>query len=173
MRIYHPTVVMQGCRVEIQDGAPGVLQTVGYMRELVKMGRVNVSVRQAAELITLNFPQKDRLGEINGLFCYVRDRIRYVGDILDEETLKPAEFTLLTKCGDCDDKAVLLASLLESIGIPTRFVVTGYSTPDEFEHVYLMAMMHYGTFIEMDPTEPNAVGWSAPMPVVRYVEGGF
>ncbi len=42
----------------------------------------------------------------------------------------PAE-TLASKTGDCDDCSVLFASLLESIGIPTMFIIT----PD---HIFLM-----------------------------------
>jgi transglutaminase-like putative cysteine protease len=71
--------------------------------------------------------------------------------------------------GDCDDQTVLLASLLESVGYPTRFVIEGYTTPGEFEHVYMQALV-FGQFISMDPTEQKYMGWSPPNPVSQAVE---
>ena len=37
--------------------------------------------------------------------------------------------------GDCDDQSVLVASLLESIGHPTRFIAIGFG-PANYQHVF-------------------------------------
>ncbi len=145
------------------------MQSLRQMRQFVKEGRIDPIIIEAARGICLMSAQKNTLAEIDALFRFVRDRVRYVHDVLDTETISPAWYTLHTRSGDCDDKAVLLASLLEAIEIPTRFIVAGY-TSDAYEHVYLMACIDDDICIEMDPTEPNGLGWSPPDPTVRYVE---
>ena len=67
----------------------------------------------------------------------------------------------ISRMGDCDDQSALLGALLESIGIPTRFVVAGYSG-DYFEHVYLQAWLDSDGWVDMDATEPHPMGWSPP-----------
>jgi transglutaminase-like putative cysteine protease len=51
--------------------------------------------------------------------------------------------------GDCDDRAILVQSLLESQGVPTRFVlVRGPGRPD-YSHVYSEAAVG-GSWIPLD-----------------------
>ncbi len=59
------------------------------------------------------------------LHRFVRDNIRYIKDIRDVETVAYPDITLQQGQGDCDDKSVLLASLLESIGHPTPLCCGG------------------------------------------------
>ncbi len=54
------------------------------------------------------------------LFYFVRDNIKYVNDPLNEYYELPSE-TLLARSADCDGQAILLASLLTSVGIEYRF----------------------------------------------------
>ena len=77
--------------------------------------------------------------------------------------------TLQGRIGDCDDQVVLLATLLESVGYPTRFVVAGYNVPGQLEHVYLQALLD-GQWVDMDPTEQYPMGWAAPRAVAYGVE---
>ena len=55
------------------------------------------------------------------LFYFVKENIEYVNDP-PGEYIKNARETLLNGAGDCDDSSILLANLLQSIGINTRFV---------------------------------------------------
>jgi transglutaminase-like putative cysteine protease len=77
--------------------------------------------------------------------------------------------TLQGRLGDCDDQVVLLATLLEAVGYPTRFIVSGYNYPGEYEHVYLQAWLD-GCWIDMDPTEHHPMGWAAPGAVAMAAE---
>jgi transglutaminase-like putative cysteine protease len=61
------------------------------------------------------------------------------------------------RAGDCDDKSVLLAALLESIGHPTRFVAIGFQ-PDDFEHVFVETKIA-DRWISLETTEPVEIGW--------------
>jgi transglutaminase-like putative cysteine protease len=169
--MYTPrAVTLAGSVVTIPDGAPGIMSTLRTMRALVRQYRSDPTIRHAAiNLLSLTSP-RDSLGEVAALFDFVRDRIRYTGDVLDTETLTTPDKTLALGAGDCDDKAVLLAALLESVGYVTRFIVTGYNTPGVFEHVYLAAMIADGTFVALDPTECQSPGQEPPEPLIYYTE---
>lgn len=60
---------------------------------------------------------------------WVRDSIAYVYDPPDVEWLQTPPKTLELGCGDCDDKAILLSALLESVGFQTQFLAVGGSGP--------------------------------------------
>ena len=62
--------------------------------------------------------------------------IQYVRDVRGVETIATPIKTLEFRQGDCDDQAVLLASLLEAIGHPTRFVAMKQTTFGPYVHVY-------------------------------------
>ena len=94
---------------------------------------------------------------------FVRDDIRYVGDIDDTETLHTAEQVLQQGAGDCDDKAILLAALILSIGrSPVRYVAAAFHTPGEFEHVWVQwcDIESSGRWIDLETTEPLPCGRS-------------
>lgn len=132
------------------------------MAELVKAGKKNPAVRQRATNLTQDLKQKDRLGEIRALFDYVQNAIRYVRDIRNVETLHFPEQIMSQEYGDCDDKSVLLASLLESIGHPTRFVAVGFQ-PDKYSHVFVDTRLGPANkWLSLDATEPHPMGWRPP-----------
>jgi transglutaminase-like putative cysteine protease len=62
--------------------------------------------------------------------------------------------------GDCDDKAILLAALLSSIGHRVRFI--GVATvPNMYNHVWLQCLLQ-GRWIDLEPTEPVQLGERIP-----------
>jgi hypothetical protein len=164
-----PTPRLSGQIVALADGHRGVEQTLGTMRALVNQFRTNLDIRQTATATIFLTPEKNQLAEAHALFELVRDGIRYTRDINGVETLSTPLMTLQGRVGDCDDQVVLLATLLESVGYPTRFVVAGYNYPGELEHVYLQALLD-GQWIDMDPTEHYPMGWAAPRPVAYAIE---
>jgi len=164
-----PTPALSGYVIPLANGVGGVQQTLRMMRQLVNQCKTNVQIRQAATNTIFLTPEKDEYSEAEAIFNFVRDRIRYVKDVNDIETLSTPMMTLEGRLGDCDDQTVLLASMLESVGYPTRFVVEGYTTPVEYDHVYMQALV-FGQFISMDPTEQHYMGWSPPDPVSQLVE---
>jgi transglutaminase-like putative cysteine protease len=165
-----PTPNLTGVVIGIPNGRAGVVATVNKMRELVNQGKVDPQIRQAAQSIIFLQPEKDYYAEAEALFNFVRDTIRYTRDVHMVETLQTPAITLATRMGDCDDQSTLLAAMLESVGIPTRFVVAGYSGND-FEHVYLQAWCNH--WIGMDATEPNEMGWEGENPKIIGYEDGF
>lgn len=148
----------------LPPGEAGTRATLRLMRGLVQQYKSGDRVRRTALELTADLPPKDRVSEVRSLFDFVRDRVRYVRDVLGVETLQTPDATLDLLAGDCDDKSILLASLLESIGHPTRFVAVGYSAPGEFQHVYTQALVG-NQWVSLDATMQHAAGW-APRPSV-------
>ena len=130
------------------------------MRRLAKDGSTNIAVRQRAVQLTRFLPQKDFSAEIAALFDFVQNRIRYVRDVQGVETLHTAERVLINGAGDCDDKSVLLAALLLSIGYPARFVAVGFKNPNACEHVFVQTRAPGGPWFSLDATMPNRMGWA-------------
>ena len=151
----------------IPSGPEGVYQTLKIMKQVTRAGKTDINVRRKAMDLTKHLNQKDWLGEVKNLHRFVRDNIRYVKDIRDVETIAYPDITLQLGQGDCDDKSVLLASLLESIGHPTRFVAVGFR-PRNYSHVYLETKIG-NTWLGLETTEPVEVGWQ-PKGVMARME---
>lgn len=62
---------------------------------------------------------------IRALQHWVRDHIVYVPDPRGVELLQTPPQTLKLMTGDCDDKAILLATMLESVNCAARFMAVG------------------------------------------------
>jgi len=109
----------------------------------------------------------DFVAQLAALFRFVRDRITFVRDIYDVETLQGPLKTLTVGAGDCDDRATLLVALARSIGIPAelrfRVAASDPSRPREFSHVYVVARFGARVFA-LDPTYPdNPPGYQYPL----------
>lgn len=154
MRLLTPTTSTLGL---IPDGKAGIVETLKQMRAQVRIGKKAMPVRSLAVFLTQGCGQKDYACEVQQLHAYVRDNIRYIQDITDVETIHSAEKVLEFASGDCDDKCILLASLLESIGHPTKFVAIGF-TPGVFSHVYLETKIA-DSWIPLETTENVQAGW--------------
>lgn len=164
----HP-VDLQGIVTSIGNGIRGIYSTLAVMRRLVNQYKVNTDVLSAARSIVFLTPAKDEYSEVNAVFEYVRDCIRYTKDIYGVETISSPDKTMLTRVGDCDDKTTLLSTLLECVGYPTRFIVTGYNEPKNYEHVYMQVFCN-GQWIDCDATEPYPIGYAPPEPVAMLIE---
>lgn len=152
---------------DIPDGRRGTLVTLKLMRALVRAAKTTPVIRNLALSLTGNLQQKDYVGEVRRIHAYVRDNTRYLRDVRGVETVQTPAKTLELGQGDCDDKATLLASLLESIGHPTRFVAMGFKDGD-FCHVYVETRMGL-KWIGLETTEPVSVGWYPPNQTSRMV----
>ena len=135
------------------------------MRDLVRRGKLNPLVRQKATEIVSALPnQKGWLAQIRALHKFVRDGIYYVRDINGVETVREAQRVLIDGVGDCDDKAVLLASLLESVGHPAKLVAVGFN-PHTFHHVLVETQISKPPrekWLPLETTEQVEAGWYPP-----------
>lgn len=94
----------------------------------------NPKVKLIADRIATQSCGSSRICNAKAMFYFVRDNFDYVSDPRKHEYVKDAVLSLQSEGGDCDDASVLLATLLEAVGIKTRFVfIPG--------HVYVEAFM--------------------------------
>ena len=124
-------------------------QAHALMGQMIRESTNDPYVRELATSLIKNIPSDDHFGELEVLFEYVRDRIRYTADPTDEDLYQTASLTFETGVGDCDDKVIALGSLLRSVGFPVKMVFV-FDAPPKYEtefpaHVYLMADQNKGS----------------------------
>jgi len=142
------------------------------MSSVVKDGKKQPIIRDKATSLIQGLSSKNYAGEIAKIFYFVRDRIRYTRDINGVETLHIPSQVLAQEHGDCDDKSVLLAALLESVGHRTRFIALGFEQ-GRFSHVLTQTRIREDTWLSLDPTEQQPIGWFPPGVVARMVQYNY
>lgn len=113
-----------------------------YLRTVVNAARTEPEIRELARDIVFRqagLPERQPFAHALALARWVQVNITYVNEL--PEVFQTPLATLDTRYGDCDDQAVLLASLLESVGIPAYLVSIGWGAPPapELEHIYVVA----------------------------------
>ncbi len=142
-------------------GDLGIGQTLQAMRRIV-MGAVrDPFVVHTARQIIAGVPERDTRGEVETIFAWVQDHLRYTHDPTTYELVTTPQYALreIRSQGhiseDCDSAAVLLAALLEAVGVRTRFHVLGSQPPragdSRFSHVYVEAEIG-GRWVPLDAT---------------------
>lgn len=137
------------------------------MAHLARKGLRDQRIRNlAVQIATAGFLngsgllQKDFEGEARRILAFVRDDIRYIRDTDGVELLHDPVTLLQIGAGDCDDKAILLAAMLGSIGHPTRFIAIAFE-PELYSHVWVQDDLN-GAWVDLEPTEPLPFGCSIP-----------
>ena len=142
----------------IPDGWQGTRATLRIMSRMVRHFKKDMQIRSLAQSLVADVPHhKNWTGQIKALHGWVRDNVQYVRDVRGVETLATPLKTLETMQGDCDDQSVLLASLLESIGHPTRFIAMKQSTFGPFVHVFTETKIG-NKWYPLETTEKFAAG---------------
>lgn len=143
--------------VWVPEGEKGTRAALATMASYARQYRTDWRIRRLAMELIRYIPEKDYLAEATKLHTFVRDYIRYTRDIRDVETIATPLETLRYGQGDCDDKAVLLATLLESIGIQARYCAVG-KMPGAWSHVLTQAFVN-GKWLSLETTENVSPGW--------------
>ena len=156
----------------IPNGDAGVSATISKMKALITspQGVRSWTVRK----YTLDAVRGVERGlhEIDAVFEKVKGDIEFRGEY--GETLQSPEATINLGAGDCDDQAVLAATMLASLGYETRFkTVALRGSPDELSHVYVEVRdKRTGRWLSVDPTvEESYPGWE-PDGVARSEQYG-
>ncbi len=143
--------------IPIPGGDAGIRATLQIMRDLAREYRKTPQIRDLAKRLTVRCPSKHFRCELEQMHKWVRDVIKYRRDVHDVETVQTPDKTLADGSGDCDDKCVLLASLLQSIGHPVRFVAVGFQRAGPFSHVFIESPLG-GYWRACETTEPWPLG---------------
>jgi len=157
----------------VPDGDAGISATIGLMKSLMygPQGVRSYLVRQKT-LEAVRGVQRG-MHEIDAIFGWIKDNIEFRGEY--SETLQSPEATLNLGAGDCDDQAVLEATMLASLGFQTRFkTVAMRNSPDELSHVYAEVRdKQTGAWIPVDTTVQQAYpGWQ-PDDIARSEDYGI
>lgn len=121
-----------------------------FLRKLVTQYRQAPQVRDLAVGIVRQsgVAPRDKKEQALALARWVRDNIFYIHE-LPERFQLPTE-TLRLKAGDCDDHTSLLASMLESVGIPS--VLVCMEVNGSWAHIFPAAVMKNGLHLHLDTT---------------------
>jgi len=111
-------------------------------------------VKKIADKVASNACESgERICHAKALFYFVRDNFDYVADPRSSEFVKTARQSLISEGGDCDDASVLVSSLLEAVGIRTRFVfIPGHVYVEASLRKALRKYKNDGDWVAMDAT---------------------
>jgi transglutaminase-like putative cysteine protease len=151
---------------QVPSGNAGTALTLKQMARLAREGAKDPGVIQVASQLVRELPQYDRVGEIRALHGFVRDSIRYTNDPIDLELVRTPQAILEMGVGDCDDKSVLLASLLRCIGRPSRYVAIELRGLAGFSHVFVETPLGR-RWVPLETIRPVEAGWGPPSAAVR------
>jgi transglutaminase-like putative cysteine protease len=104
----------------LSGGVAGTDRTVRVMMELVEKALLRGRVRLHS-LQVVDGTGPDVVGRARQILSWVSANITEISDPVDVETVQAPEVTLEVGAGDCDDHSVLISTMLEAVGIPTRF----------------------------------------------------
>jgi len=152
----------------IPSGRAGMRATLRKMAQYVRDFRADYRIREKALELVRYLPEKNWIAEAEAIHRYVRDRIRYVKDPVDLETIAEPWKTIEIGQGDCDDKVVLAAALLHAIGHPARFLAVTFD--DGQAHVLVETLIG-SEWYPMELTERGMCLGEYPIPerIVDYM----
>jgi hypothetical protein len=134
------------------NGSAITPNTMDKMKQIIQASIRNYYVRLWSEKI-IGFAQDDyEKSEV--IYNFIVNNCRYVHDPVGLELLKTPIISLqLIEIGgspaiDCDDAAILIGSLVMSIGIP--YALRAVSFNDEYSHVYGLVYIKEKGWIPVD-----------------------
>lgn len=147
----------------IPGGDLGTWATLRAMRALVRAGIADRLTVETAQRIVSSCPPRDVVCEALTIRAFLTSNFRFVRDPAQQETLHPARILLEqlardgVASGDCDDAAILGATLAAAIGFTPYAVVTGYRVPGaSFRHVIATVPLDASgsRWVDFDVTRP-------------------
>ena len=152
-----------------------VAQTMRVMGQRVSEDSANPIFQAYAGRVFDGVDLNDKEAVIDRAYQHVHDSIHFqrdedsgagLGDIPDlvEFIVRPVDMAQYidqgNAIGDCDDFSMLLAALLATRGIPSKFCTVAASNefPDQFSHVYVVTYLN-GERIPLDASHGDYPGW--------------
>ena len=161
-----------------RDSSMPIEQRLGIIQDLVWKSIQDPKMRKVALKVTKNCPARDGECEARAIHKFVKQNVRYTGDIAKVKMGKngPVEGvdlfqsawrTLEFGGGDCDDHSILNATLLALNGIDPRLRVTAPRPPGStWSHIYAVAGLPKNRsekWVAVDTTLPyGGLGTEAP-----------
>jgi hypothetical protein len=139
----------------------GVYATVERMKQLVRTRMGTPAVRKVSVNIARDAGSKDGMAQAMAIRDWCEDHTFFIRDPHGMELLHDPILMLqvILRDGDiavdCDDVALLAATLGKSVGLRARFVVVGFGSPTApFQHIWTELSSPSGTpqWIHVDVT---------------------
>lgn len=145
----------------IPSGDAGTYRTLAIMRRVAKAGAINPIVRQTAVDITYGLGANPT-AQARTIRTWLEQNTAFQRDPYGVEAIHTPEAMIrqvLTRgrtSVDCDDVAVLAASLGLTLGLKARFVTVGFNSPNApYAHVWAeLADPRRNVWVECDITRP-------------------
>jgi len=134
----------------LSGGFDSGVETARFISKLSQEYKTDPKLRSLTVSIIRNINPKDYLGQVNALYKFVKNNVRFVRDIAGVETLQSPWVTLPEQysnkgigAGDCDDQSLLLVSMLQSVGFrDLKLRVVNYLPTDmEYRHIYAIVTL--------------------------------
>ena len=145
-------------RRTIRTGDDGIRDTLYAMWALARQSLTSPEIRRTAVDIAAGEAPGRLAAIVTALDLWARDRFHFMRDPYRIEQLHRPEWMLaqMRERGkilvDCDDAALLMAALGESIGVAARFVAVAFFDPRaDFSHVWTELYDGHGWRV-IDPT---------------------
>ncbi len=127
-------------------------------------------MRQIGLAVTQGCTARNDMCELEAIYKFVKDNVRYTGDITLKDTFQSAWRTLQYGGGDCDDHSQLAAVLAMENGFQTRFRITS-NTGATWDHIFCLAGVPKNSprrWVPLDTTLPGRnFGVQPPMAKFR------
>lgn len=132
-----------------------------HMRRLVDDSLGAALIRDELQRILAGDTPRDDLAHARSIRRYLQEHVWFLSDPRGAELLHEPEFLVaeIRKRGrigvDCDDAAILGASLGKNIGLRAYFQVVGFLDPKTgpYQHIYTLLDTGSG-LLELDTTKP-------------------
>lgn len=145
---------------EVPLGDAGIAASIAEIQRFADQASLDPRIIYLARRIVASVPDRDKAGQADALFWFVKDHIRFINDPLPAEMIQSPIVTLREGWGDCDDMVTLLAALNQSIGNQVAFVTVSYPGMMDFIHIFLVVADQYGNMRAYDPALPQSYpGW--------------
>lgn len=144
-------------------GRPAIDRTLSCMKQLVRRFRRDPTIVRTARRIlhAYGIERDDTVGEAKAIYRFLRRHVRYTKDPVGVELVQDPLLTLRWRTGDCDDISVLGASLAESIGLESRFLVYSSNGAPLPHHVLVEVRTRRG-WTALDTVWDRGVGQTPP-----------
>ena len=151
-------------------------QRVKHIVTMIQKGRDHAQVRQlTVQCLSRKcgpdwcVPEKNWWAEVQAIFNFFRKNVRYTRDTYNKDLFQHPARTLQFGGGDCDDAAITLGAMLQSVGYPVRLRVIRTKDSPEWNHIYLLVGMppkDPKRWISLDGSVNQPAGWEAPKAMI-------
>lgn len=173
----------QVANTTIPDNDRGNYQTVAFMQDVAHQKALDPVVRKLALSILsqAGIGSHNFVDEAFALANFVQQNVRYVRDPTGVEQIHDPTYLVQqiaagSAQGDCDDQALLLASLLLTVGARPFFAIVRYnSNHGPYNHIYTVVYeKNWGALrrrIVLDTIlKDRAVGFEVPFRSIKEIE---